>query len=223
MNLYELMERYAGKNKVIPEEESATPELGSSLSLFHESLLASGLPRDESFGAPRLSAEAEVLTVLHISYFAVSFLPFNGVHEQAETNSILFDLYSFFRWMDDLKVQHGLKAVDFAQLMRDLTSTQARCMKLSHLLDEESEHATKRPPTICRTWSDVFEVAKIEGSFLVLNSTDGGETVRLRLSSQTLSEVRPFDQLDLVLGDTSEKWILLEAGSAYPNPQGETE
>jgi hypothetical protein len=221
MNLYELMERYATENKVAPDEESVTPVLGTSLSLFHESLLAMGLPRDEQFGAPHLSGDAGVLNVLHMSYFAVSFLPFNSVYEQKETNQILFDLYSFFRWMDKLKVSHGLEGVDFAQLMRDLSAMQDRCMKLSHLLDEETEVAMKSPPPICRTWSDIFEVAKIEGDFLVLTGADGGETVRLKLSPQTLSEARPFDQLDLVLGDTSEKWILLEAGSAYPNPQGE--
>jgi len=219
MNLYELMEKCTKELNLSPDEESTAPALGASLSLFHESLLTMGLSRDESLGAPRLTADSDELTVLHISYFAVSFLPFNSVCEQNETNRILFDLYSFFRWMDARGYSHGLKEVDFAQLIRDLSATQSRCMKLSHLLDEESENALKSPPPICRTWSDVFEVAKIEEKYLILKSADGEGPVRLKLSSQTLSEARMYDQLDLVLGDTSEKWILLEAGSAYPHPQ----
>ena len=62
----------------------------------------------------------------------------------------------------------------------------------------------------------MFLVEKIEGNFVSLNGRRQKNPLRLRLPADTIKLIRLDDYLDLILGDTSEKWVLLEAGQAYP-------
>jgi len=93
---------------------------------------------------------------------------------------------------------------------------QDRCLRLSHLLDNESGRTLQDPPEIIQTLNDVFSVIKIESEFVYLKASHHDETIRLRLPSHILSMMKLNDHLDLVLGDTAEKWVLLEAGQVFP-------
>ena len=74
----------------------------------------------------------------------------------------------------------------------------------------------KNPPNIQNTLNDVFRVEKIESNFVSLKGQTKNEIVRLRLPSDALTLMQLNDYLYLILGDTSEKWVVLDAGQVYP-------
>lgn len=219
MTLYETIREYSREMGHRAAADSNTPDLGESLSLFHSSLVESGLDHEGPEESPRLTAPPSRVGGSELSHFIVAFLPFNSMVEESEINSVLFEVYSFFRWLDKNKIPHGLSGVDLMKLMKDLSAGQERCLKLSHLLDHESELILKDPPVIVSTINDVFSVTKIIGDIIYLRGKRQQETYRLRLPDTIIPFVELNDNLDLVLGDTSEKWVLLEAGQVFPTPK----
>jgi hypothetical protein len=216
MTLYELMNEYANKNPSPPNREDLTPELGKSLSLLHSSLIQCDLKNEEQGGTSRLTADPCDIEPSHLSHFIVAHLPFNSIIEKTEVNNVLFDIYSFFDWLDKKKISHGFTNTNISKLTKQLCINQERCLNLSKLLDNESSRILKDPPVIQNTLNDVFLVEKIEGTFVSLKGRRQEKLVRLRLPSDTIKLIELNDYLDLILGDTSEKWVLLEAGIAYP-------
>ena len=216
MTLYELMNEYAKANLSQPDQECELPELGKNLSLFHSSLIECNLENEEQGGAPRLTANPDDIEPMHLSHFIVAYLPFNSVTEKSEINHILFDIYSFFNWLDKNKVSHGLANTNISLLVKQLSTKQERCLKLSQLLDDESGRILKNPPNIQNTLNDVFSVEKIWKNSVSLKGRHQNEIIRLRLPSDALTLIQLNDCLDLILGDTSEKWVVLEAGQVYP-------
>ena len=102
------------------------------------------------------------------------------------------------------------------KLFKQLYTKQERCLKLSQLLDEESGRILRNPPNIQNTLNDVFSVEKIEKNSVSLKGQREKEIVRLSLPPDTLKLIQLNDCLGLTLGDTSEKWVVLEAGQVYP-------
>ena len=216
MTLYELMNEYASENPSPSDKEDLTPELGKSLSLLHSSLIQCDLENEEQGGTSRLTANPCDIEPSHLSHFIVAYLPFNSIFKKTEINHVLFDIYSFFDWLDKKKISHGCANTNISQLVKQLCIKQERCLKLSQLLDSESSRVLKDPPVIKNTLNDVFLVEKIEGNFVSLKGRRQKNPLRLRLPADTIKLIQIDDYLDLILGDTSEKWVLLEAGQAYP-------
>ena len=72
------------------------------------------------------------------------------------------------------------------------------------------------PPEIVSTRADLFRVTEIARGRVLLQSPRQEDTLTLRLSGATLEKMRPNDHLELVIGDTSERWVLLEASKVFP-------
>jgi hypothetical protein len=216
MNLYELMANYATSQGIAPTPEILNPELGSSLSLFNTSLIESGMDWEGPEEHPRVNASPKDIDLQKISHFTVAFLPFSSITKTTEINAILFEVFSFLKWLDRRDIVHGLSGTNVMALFKDLSAKQERCLKLSHLLDEESGNVLKLSPDIHETVTDIFSVEKIDSDFVFLKGQDQAEIIRLRLPAHIVSLVEPNDFLDLVLGDTSDRWVLLEAGRVYP-------
>lgn len=216
MNLYQFMKDYARHRGLLPAADMPVGELGKSLALFHNCLVESGLDSSGEMGHHKVTAEPDRLTLAHLSRFVVGFLPFNSVSTKTETNEILFDLYSFLRWLDKQDITHGLADIDFQTTVQALTQAQERCLQLSHCLDDESGRTLEEPPRIAHTINDVFQVVKMENDFVLLQGRSQEDPVRVRLPGETMKLVRLNDHLDLVLGDTSERWVVLEAGQVFP-------
>jgi len=216
MTIYQRMAEYARQHRVTPVEDLPAGELGKSLALFHQSLIETGLDADGTEENPRLTAMPEDISPLHLSYFVVAFLPFNAITEKSETNSTLFDVYSFCQWLRKTGAATGLEDRPVDGLIRELAAQQDRCLKLSHLLDAESERVLEFPPEIVSTRADLFRVTEIARGRVLLQSPRQEDTLTLRLSGATLEKMRPNDHLELVIGDTSERWVLLEASKVFP-------
>ena len=216
MTLYELMNEYATANPSPSNKEDLTPELGESLSLLHSSLIECDLASEEQGGTSRLIADPCDIEPSHLSHFIVAYLPFNSITEKTEINHVLFDIYSFFNWLDKKKISHGLAKINISQLVKQICAKQERCLKLSQLLDSESSRILKDPPVIQNTLNDVFLVKKIEGNFVSLKGRHQEKLLRLRLPPDTIKLIQLDDYLDLTVGDTSKKWVILEAGQVYP-------
>ncbi|QPJ60536.1 MAG: hypothetical protein G3M70_00980 [Candidatus Nitronauta litoralis] len=214
--LFDLMREYAAEVHPAPAEELPHPELGKSLGLFHVCLLETDLARDEIPGMPSVNASPDKLEPNHLSRFVVGFLPFNSVSTPEETNQVLFDVYSFINWLDKKNIPHGWAELDFSLKVRELLEAQKRCLELSHYLDEESGRILEDPPAITHTMADVFQVVNIDEKFVTLKGLHHEDTVRIGLPGEIVKWVRPHDHMDLVLGDTSERWVLLEAGQVFP-------
>ena len=210
------MNEYATANPSQPGQECQTPELGENLSLLHSSLIECNLEHEEQGGSLRLTASPDNIEPLHLSHFVVAYLPSNSVTKKSEINHALFEIYSFFKWLDKNKISHGLADTNISELLKQLCTKQERCLKLSQLLDDESGRTLKDPPIIQNTLNDVFSVEKIEGNFVSLKGRRHNELLRLKLPPDALTLIQVDDCLDLILGDTSEKWVLLEAGQVYP-------
>ena len=220
MNLYELLREYAQVTRVLPDAESLSPELGKSLSLFHSCMMETELDHEAIDGIKQVNADPGALQPTHLSQFVVGFLPFNAVTSKSDTNEVLFDVYSFLNWMEKQGINHGWQAIDFKMAMQELSQEQERCLQLSHKLDEESGRNLEDPPEIFDTLTDIFAVEKIEGTFVHLKGVKIGEHLRLRLPDEALSLVVSGDHLDLVLGDTANRWVLLEASQVFPHFTG---
>ena len=216
MTVYQLMRNYARDQGVPLDPDMPNPELGNSLSLFHASLLESGLETEGPEEKSRIIDTPSEIESSHLSHFIVAFLPFNSVTKTSETNTVLFEVYSFFRWLDKNKISHGLVGIDIMDLVKDFSSMQERCLKLSQLLDGESGRVLDDPPEIVHTVTDVFSVVKIENDRVLLKGRRQSDVFRLGLPANILPLIKLKDNLDLVLGDTSERWVLLEAGQVYP-------
>jgi len=210
------MKNYVDWKKVRPASSLAYPELGQSLSLFHSCLLESGMQSDESAGKPLVTAEPTEIDRSHLSRFAIGFLPFNSITSKTETSALLFEVYSFFNWLEKRDIQHGLENINFQSLLRGLSAAQERCLQLSRRLDEESERTLEDTPPIVNTINDFFLVVKIEGGFVYLQGHNEKEPIRLKLPRGIMNMIRVNDNLDLVVGDTSERWVLLESGQVFP-------
>ena len=210
------MKEYATENPSPSNNEDLMPELGESLSLLHSSLIECDLSNEMQGGTSRLTAEPCDVEPSHLSHFVVAYLPFSTIREKTEINHVLFDIYSFFDWLNKKKIHHGLKTTNISNLVKQLFAKQERCLKLNELLDSESSRVLKDPPAIQNTLNDVFLVKKIEGNFVLLKGRHQKKLLRLRLPPETIRLVELDDYLDLILGDTSEKWVLLEAGQTFP-------
>ena len=219
MSLYELMKNYAQSRGQRPASELPAGELGKSLALFHNCLVESGMEYSGEMGNRTVTAGPESLKPMHLSRFVVGFLPFNSVSTKAETNEILFDLFSFLHWLKKKDIHHGLAEIDFQKTVQALTSAQDRCLQLSHFLDDETGRVLEEPPRIVETINDVFMVTKIDGDYIYLQGGHQEDPIRVRLPAEIMSLVRLNDNLDLVLGDTSERWVVLEAGQVFPEFQ----
>lgn len=219
MNLYDLMKDYAVQRGLLPATDLPAGELGTSLALFHNCLIEAGLEHEGEADRRRVTAGPETFSLMHLSRFVVGFLPFNAVSDKNETNEILFDLFSFLRWLDKQDIAHGLAKIDFQATVQALTRAQERCLQLSHCLDDESGRILEEPPAIAHTINDVFQVVKMENDFVLLQGQHQEDPVRIRLPGEILKLVRLHDHLDLVLGDTSERWVVLEAGQVFPEHQ----
>ena len=103
MTLYDLMNEHSTSNHSLTAKEGLTPELGKSLSLLHASLIECDLANEEQGGTSRLTANPKDIELTHLSHFIIAYLPFNSVTEKSEINHILFDVYSFFDWLDKKK------------------------------------------------------------------------------------------------------------------------
>ncbi len=216
MAIYDTLRDYAENSGIKYDPASVHPELGHSLSLFHTSLVESGLEHDGPEGKQRLTALPLDIDCFHISQFIVGFLPFNSVTRKEEVNHVLFEVYSWFKWLEKKNISHGLAGIDRTVLFKELCAMQERCLKLSHLLDKESGRILDDPPEIINTLNDVFTVQKIERETALLKGQRDEDLVRLRLPEPVINLVRLNDSMDLVLGDTSERWVLLEAGQVFP-------
>ena len=219
MSLYELMKNYAQSRGQRPDSELPAGELGKSLALFHNCLIESGMEHSGEKDNRTITVGPESLRPMHLSRFVVGFLPFNSVSTKAETNEILFDLYSFFHWLEKKDIQHGLAEIDFQKTVQALNGAQDRCLQLSHFLDDETGRVLEEPPRIVGTINDIFSVIKIDGNTIYLQGGQQEDPVRIRLPAEIMSLVRLNDNLDLVLGDTSERWVVLEAGQVFPESQ----
>ena len=219
MSLYELMNNYAQSRGQRPASELPAGELGKSLALFHNCLIESGMEHSGETSNRTVTAGPESLRPMHLSRFVVGFLPFNSVSTKAETNEILFDLYSFLGWLKKKDIQHGLAKIDFQKTVQALTGAQDRCLQLSHFLDDETGRILEEPPRIVETINDVFMVIKIDGDYIYLQGGQQEDPIRVRLPAEIMNLVRLNDNLDLVLGDTSERWVVLEAGQVFPEFQ----
>jgi hypothetical protein len=219
MSLYELMNNYAQSRGQRPASELPAGELGKSLALFHNCLIESGMEHSGEMGNHIVTEGPESLRPMHLSRFVVGFLPFNSVSTKNETNEILFDLYSFLRWLEKKDIPHGLAKIDFQKTVQALTGAQDRCLQLSHFLDDETGRVLEEPPRIVETINDVFSVIKIDGDTIYLQGGQQEDPIRVRLPTEAMNLVRLNDNLDLVLGDTSERWVVLEAGQVFPEYQ----
>jgi len=217
MGLYEYMREYAVETHVRREPSTPTPELGHSLSLFHAGLLEAGLLSEGPEESPLLTASPLEIDGASLSYFVVAFLPFSSISEENEMNTILFEVYSFFKWMDKNRIEHGLAQRNLMEIIKDLCAMQERCLTLSHLLDNESGRVLETNPDIVKTINDVFQVMKIEKDMVTLQSQRDHDSFRLRLPADILPLMELNDSLELVLGDTSESWVLIEAGQVFPD------
>ena len=217
MGLYELLREYAVETNVQREPSTLTPELGHSLSLFHAGLLETGLSCEGPEENPLLTASPLDIDGVCLSYFIVAFLPFSSISRDEEMNTILFDVYSFFKWLDKKGIEHGLVQRDLMGMIKDLCSMQERCLKLSHLLDDESGRILETYPDIVKTVNDVFTVIKIEKNTVTLEGQLDKESFHLRLPADILPLIKLHDSLELILGDTSESWVLIEAGQVFPD------
>ena len=217
MGLYELLREYAVETGIKREPSTLTPELGHSLSLFHAGLLETGLSSEGPEDNPLLTASPLDIDGVCLSYFVVAFLPFSSISQEDEMNTILFEVYSFFKWMDKKGIEHGLGQRDLMGMIKELCSMQERCLKLSHLLDDESGRVLETNPDIVKTVNDVFTVLKIEDNIVTLQAQREKESFRLRLPADILPLMELNDSLELVLGDTSESWVLIEAGQVFPD------
>lgn len=216
MSLYQLMYNYAHGRGQPPAPDLPAAELGKSLALFHNCLVESGMEFQENMGSRQISADPNQLKPVHLSRFVVGFLPFNSVSTKTETNEILFDLFSFLKWLERKDIAHGLAHIDFQKTVQALTHAQDRCLQLSHFLDDETGRVLEEPPRILSTINDMFRVTQIDGNTLYLQGDHQEDPVRVRLSGEIMNLVRLHDHLDLVLGDTSERWVVLEAGQVFP-------
>ncbi len=217
MRLYELMREFAVENRVPQEASAPTPELGHSLSLFHAGLLESGLSSDGPEDNPLLTASPLEIDGICLSYFVVAFLPFSSISQEEEMNTILFEVYSFFKWMDKNGIEHGLGQHNLMGMIKELCSMQERCLKLSHLLDDESGRVLETNPDVVKTVNDVFTVMKIEKNTVILQGQNDNESFRLSLPADIIPLVVLQDSLELVLGDTTDSWVLIEAGQVFPD------
>ena len=219
MSLYELMKDYAQSRGHHTASELSVGELGKSLALFHNCLIESGMEYSGETSKRIVTDGPESLKPMHLSRFVVGYLPFNSVSTKAETNEILFDLYSFLHWLEKKDIQHGLTKIDFQKTVQALTGAQDRCLQLSHFLDDETGRILEEPPRIIETINDVFSVIKIDGNYIYLQGGEQEDPIRVRLPAEAMNLVRLNDNLDLVLGDTSERWVVLEAGQVFPESQ----
>ena len=216
MSLYQLMKNYAEGRRQTPAPDLPAGELGKSLALFHNCLVESGMDHEEVQGPRRISADPDSIQPVHLSRFVVGFLPFNSVSTKTETNEILFDLFAFLIWLEQRDIKHGLADIDFQKTVQALTQAQSRCLQLSHFLDDETGRVLEEPPRIVSTLNDIFLVTKIDGDYLYLRGHHQEDPIRVRLPGEIMNLVRLNDHLDLVLGDTSERWVVLEAGPVFP-------
>jgi len=219
MSLYELMKNYVQNRGQRPAPDLPAGELGKSLALFHNCLIESGMEHSGEMGNRTVTAEPESLRPMHLSRFVVGFLPLNSVSTKTETNEILFDLYSFLHWLEKKDIHHGLAKIDFQKTVQVLNGAQNRCLQLSHFLDDETGRVLEEPPRIVETINDVFLVTKIDGDYIYLQGQHQEDPIRVRLPNEIMNLVRLNDNLDLVLGDTSERWVVLEAGHVFPEYQ----
>ncbi|NIQ00938.1 MAG: hypothetical protein GWM98_11385, partial [Nitrospinaceae bacterium] len=186
MNLYQLMRNYAQGRGLLPAPDLPAGELGKSLALFHNCLAEAGLSNSQKIGEAHVTAGPEEIVSSHLSRFVVGYLPFNSVSTKAETNEILFDLFSFLRWLDKESIPHGLSKIDFQQTIQELTRAQDRCLQLSHFLDDETGRVLEEPPRIVDTVNDLFLVIKIDRRFVFLQGQQHENPIRLRLPEEIL-------------------------------------
>jgi len=224
MEVYELLKQYAQETNVPEDPDSSTPALGFGLSLFHSCLVEAGLDAEEISGIPLVIARPEDIKPDCLSRFVVCYIPFKLGKESYETNEILFEIYSFLKWMDKREISHGLLGIDFQKSVKGFMGQRERCRQLSGFIDEAAAEILGDPPNIINALHCVFEVSKTKRDFIHVSGEDLEEPIRFRLPDRAVKLIRENDRLDLTLGDTSEKWVILEGGDVFPgvvsdNPQ----
>ncbi len=216
MEVYELLKQYAQETNVPEDPDSSTPVLGFGLSLFHSCLVEAGLDAEEISGNPFVCARPENINSNCLSRFVVCYVPFKSGKETYETNEMLFEIFSFLKWMDKREISHGLSGDDFQLSVKEFMSQRERCRQLSGFIDEAAAKILEDPPNIINALHCVFEVSKTRRDFVHVSGDELAEPIRFRLPDQAIKLIRQNDRLDLTLGDTSEKWVILEGGDVYP-------
>ncbi len=216
MEIYELLRQYAQETNVHEDPDSSTPVLGFGLSLFHSCLVEAGLDAEEISGNPLVCARPENIKPDCLSRFVVCYVPFKLGKETYETNEILFEIFSFLRWMDKREISHGLSEIDFQKSVKEFLGERERCRQLSGFIDEAAAEVLSDPPNIINALHCVFEVNQTKRDFVHVSGEDLDEPIRFRLPDQAVKLIRQNDRLDLTLGDTSEKWVVLEGGDVFP-------
>ncbi len=216
MEVYELLKQYAQETNVPEDPDSSTPVLGFGLSLFHSCLVEAGLDAEEISGNPLVCARPENIKYDCLSRFVVCYIPFKQGKESYETNEILFEIFSLLKWMDKREISHGLSKIDFQKSVKDLMGQRERCRQLSSFIDEAAAKILEDPPNIINALHCVLEVDKTRRDFVHVSGEDLSEPIRFRLPDQAIKLIRQNDRLDLTLGDTSEKWVILEGGDVFP-------
>jgi hypothetical protein len=216
MEVYELLKQYAQETNVPEDPDSSTPVLGFGLSLFHSCLVEAGLDAEEISGNPLVCARPENIKPDCLSRFVVCYIPFKQGKESYETNEILFEIFSLLKWMDKREISHGLSGIDFQKSVKDYMGQRERCRQLSGFIDEAAAKILEDPPNIINALHCVLEVEKTRRDFVHVSGEDLAESIRFRLPDQAIKLIRENDRLDLILGDTSEKWVILEGGDVFP-------
>jgi hypothetical protein len=216
MEVYELLKQYAQETNVPEDPDSSTPVLGFGLSLFHSCLVEAGLDAEEISGNPFVCARPENISADCLSRYVVCYVPFKSGKETYETNEMLFEIFSFLKWMDKREISHGLSGGDFQKSVKEFMSQRERCRQLGGFIDEAAAKILEDPPNIINALHCVFEVSKTRRDFVHVSAEELAEPIRFRLPDQAIKLIRQNDRLDLTLGDTSEKWVILEGGDVFP-------
>ena len=216
MEIFELLKQYAQETNVPEDPDSPTPVLGFGLSLFHSCLVEAGLDTKEISGSPLVCARPEDIDFDCFSRFVVCYLPFKVGKDNYDTNEMLFEIFSFLKWMDKREISHGFSEIDFQKSVKGFMSQRERCRQLSSFIDEAAAKILEDPPNIINALHSVFEVDKTRRDFVHVSGDSLAEPIRFRLPDQAVKLIRENDRLDLTLGDTSEKWVILEGGDVFP-------
>ena len=218
MEVYDLLRQYAEENNILGDPNSSTPVLGFGLSLFHSCLIEAGLSAEEILDNLLVCAFPESIKPDCLSRFIVCYVPFKLGKGTYETNEILFEIYSFLKWMDKRKIPHGLSKIDFQKSVKEFMGQRERCRQLSSFIDASAAETLENPPNIIKALHCVFKVNQTKRGFVHVSGEELDEPIRFRLPDQAIKLIRTNDRLDLTLGDTSKKWVVLEGGDVFPEP-----
>ncbi len=216
MELYRLLESYCRERRLPSDPDSATPELGQNLSLFHACLIEAGMLNEQVLGCHQVIDPPKAITTAHLSRFIIGYLPGYSYSTKSEDSTILFDLYLFLKWLEKRKISHGLEKLDFQKAVQDISTHRERCRQLSDLINSLTQDALEDPPTIYDTWHDVFIVMRLFPDSMNIQGQKRKEPVRIFLPTNLIKWIRKQDRMELTLGNTAEGWIIIEENAIFP-------